>query len=336
MIVECAAVREGKFIRNIFLPIEKVGDFADQYDNIGVFKSIMATEEGKSFENSPLIGPFSIDLDLGERAVTDSAFPILRLSALKSIRCISDYLCIPEDSVLVFFSGRKGLHLSVPSAVIGAYPYEYLNMVYRHLAIKIIRNSNINIMDTRIYAKRSLLRIPNSIHEATGFYKVPLSHNELKTMTLTELYEAAEKPRYMRYAVCAPSHQTKLRYAQLMFEWRKQEGLRKKLDEYDSPLKNTPPCINSLLKTDVQIGRRNISLAALVCFLKNRGMEYDLVTSIAEDWNYNHCKPPIRPSEFKATAKSILKGSYNYGCATLSEISECDRENCPLKPGGGN
>lgn len=87
---------------------------------------------------------------------------------------------ISPEAVPVWFSGRKGFHVGLPLSLCGAPgPSERFHRVCRKLAEHLAEVASVSI-DTGIYDAVRLFRCPNSKHEKSGLYKVPVSFDELQ------------------------------------------------------------------------------------------------------------------------------------------------------------
>lgn len=108
----------------------------------------------------------------------------------------TDQWGVPDDALLVFFSGSKGFHVGVPAALWSPAPSAQFNHVARRLAETISRSAGGGIViDTSIYSKVGLFRAPNSWHAKTGFHKVILAHEELLSLSIEAIKGLARSPR---------------------------------------------------------------------------------------------------------------------------------------------
>lgn len=97
----------------------------------------------------------------------------------------------------IWFSGSKGFHLGVPICAFGdaAVPSEQFAAQCKAVAMNIAEQAGVTI-DTTVYDRVRLFRIPNSKHEKTGLYKIPVTHNELQASDeVSWLLERARNPR---------------------------------------------------------------------------------------------------------------------------------------------
>jgi hypothetical protein len=127
------------------------------------------------------------DIDNGrdlEHALTDARCLVLRLN---------DDLGVAPEELLIFFSGAKGFHIGVPTALWVPWPSADFHMVVREMATTFANSIGIKI-DSSIYDKLRAFRAPNSRHPRTGLHKRRLSPDELLNMSLDAIRALAREP----------------------------------------------------------------------------------------------------------------------------------------------
>ena len=100
---------------------------------------------------------------------------------------------IPPECLLVFFSGRKGFHTGLPTALFAPAPGEAFHRITREFAKRIAEQAHVTI-DTGVYDPVRAFRAPNSRHPKSGLYKRILPADKLDTMTADECIELARQP----------------------------------------------------------------------------------------------------------------------------------------------
>ena len=75
----------------------------------------------------------------------------------------------------------------------GLLPKQDLNQEFKNLAIWLQQQSTSPIIDTAIYDRKRLLRIPNTINSKTGLYKVPITIQNLYDFSLTDMINYAKE-----------------------------------------------------------------------------------------------------------------------------------------------
>lgn len=91
---------------------------------------------------------------------------------------------IPEDAINVYFSGNKGFHVTVLTD-------KYLTSQQTK---KIAKNlsKGLTTFDSVIYNDNRIIRVPNTKHAESGFFKTPISIEELNTSTVNDIKEIAK------------------------------------------------------------------------------------------------------------------------------------------------
>lgn len=84
---------------------------------------------------------------------------------------------IPKESVLVYFTGKKGFHIECEPIALGINPSNSLPKVFRYIATKLKNNLNLVSLDFSVYDLRRMWRLPGSKHQSTGLYKTLLNPN---------------------------------------------------------------------------------------------------------------------------------------------------------------
>ncbi|MHB1035743.1 MAG: DNA primase [Pirellulales bacterium] len=98
----------------------------------------------------------------------------------------------PAD-LLIFFSGSKGFHIGLPTALWLPLPSLTFHRVARRFAENVAALASVTI-DMGIYDRVRALRAPNSKHGKTGRHKRRLTYDELLTLPLSAIVELAAKP----------------------------------------------------------------------------------------------------------------------------------------------
>jgi hypothetical protein len=97
-----------------------------------------------------------------------------------------------DDAVGVYFSGRKGFHVTLAMpAGIPASPA--VPATAKHLALALAGAAGVAI-DAGCYDHQRIVRLPNSRHPRTGLHKRPLTHEELFRLPLDAILGLARCP----------------------------------------------------------------------------------------------------------------------------------------------
>jgi hypothetical protein len=95
--------------------------------------------------------------------------------------------------ILVLFSGGKGFHVGLPTALWNPEPCDHFNLIARQFTERIAESAGVKI-DPGIYGKTSSLRAPNSRHPKTGLHKRQIEPEWLERMSREKVLALATKP----------------------------------------------------------------------------------------------------------------------------------------------
>lgn len=102
-------------------------------------------------------------------------------------------LGVSDDEPMVFFSGKKGFHALVPTFLWAPEPGINFAQISRIFAERIAELAGVSI-DTMIYQKLHLLRMPNTRHPDTGLFKRHLTVDELLNLDVPKIKNLAKVP----------------------------------------------------------------------------------------------------------------------------------------------
>ncbi|MBN2293940.1 MAG: hypothetical protein JXM70_16050 [Pirellulales bacterium] len=127
---------------------------------------------------------FDIDCEELGDALTDAR----RLASL-----LDERYRLPEEALLIFFSGSKGFHVGLPTALWSPEPSDVFHQVARRFAENTAEQAGVAI-DTGVYDRVRAFRAPNSRHPKTGLHKRWLSFDELMGLSLDAILDRAKQP----------------------------------------------------------------------------------------------------------------------------------------------
>jgi hypothetical protein len=127
---------------------------------------------------------FDVDRQNLEIALTDSR---------KLVRCIMERYPAEGAAPLVFFSGSKGFHVGIPTALWAPEPSVTFHKAAKQFASNIAAEAGV-VIDPAIYDKVRLFRAPNSRHAKTGWHKRLLKPDELLLLPFDDIVHLAESP----------------------------------------------------------------------------------------------------------------------------------------------
>lgn len=118
-------------------------------------------------------------------------------AAVSDARRLVKFLCerwqINADVLLIFFSGSKGFHVGLPTALWDPQPAAIFHSYAKHFATCLASLAEVEI-DNGVYDRVRLFRAPNSRHQKTGRHKRRLTSDEFFTMSSAAILTQADTP----------------------------------------------------------------------------------------------------------------------------------------------
>ena len=148
----------------VFYEMENIDHYREKHNNIGLYTSIWhfnTTDINKAIR----LGSLYFDLDSEDMNL-----------CYEEAQRLYDYLSIhiPQESLLVYFTGKKGFHIECEALSLGINPSNELPKVFRYIANKLKEDLSISSMDFSVYDMRRMWRLPGSLHQATKLFKTLL------------------------------------------------------------------------------------------------------------------------------------------------------------------
>ncbi len=311
------------FSRGLYIPYLTLPLYVEEHNRTSVFCSAYRYNSPE-VERADLFGDFYMDFD------DEEDFEHVREDVIVALSYFKICYHIEKECITIYFSGNKGIHLIVPARILGIEPCPMLNGIFKYIASSMNGFTNHKTLDTKIYDKRRMFRIPNTKHEKSGLFKVQITLDELYRLSHEQIKELAKCPRPIHTWSGPDVH----RYAQQQYlraikEYQESSKDTQKDRRYAAKLTSTPPCIQAILDNGAEEGCRNITIACLTDFYKNCGKSLSETIELISDWNSRNIKP-TGTAEMTKTIRSMFTSDKQFGCSTLKTISICKRAECPL------
>ena len=145
----------------VFITDNDLSNFREDNNNIGLYTSIWKYNN-KDIGNSTRLSSLYFDLDNIDGSVSLS-------DTIKLKEYLLDY--IPEESIIVYFTGKKGFHIECEAVALGINPSNKLPEIFRHIANKINDKLKLSSLDFSVYDPRRMWRLEGSAHQDTGLHK---------------------------------------------------------------------------------------------------------------------------------------------------------------------
>lgn len=145
----------------LFYEIKNINQYREMHDNTGLYTSVWHYNS-KDINSCIRLGSLYFDLDNHDIN-----------KCYEEVKFLYNYLIeyIPEKSVIVYFTGKKGFHIECEALALGINPTNELPKIFRYVASKIKEKHLIESLDFAVYDMRRMWRLPGSKHQSTGLYK---------------------------------------------------------------------------------------------------------------------------------------------------------------------
>jgi len=268
-----------------------------------------------------------------------------------------DYWGAGEEAVFPFFSGQKGFHVGIHTGVFGdVEPGERLPDVLHRVMRAVVSEARprySETLDWSVGRRLGLLRVGNTHHGASGYYKVPLTLHELMNCEPDEIRALARSPREAYFTDgtgLVPLYNVERApdaadlYADCLGQI--DENGRRRLPQPEAFLKPgglTDALCDAemvLYHQGVPDGARSWTALRLASRMRCAGYGEDEAASLVLDWN-EECEPPMEGPEVERIVGVAYRSGmpYQFGCgsgqddpATARVYEACpytDRSQCP-------
>ena len=303
---------------------------------------------GSSLESCPISGPLFFDLDGDLR--TRRNYKELKRSVRAVINWFKQWE-LTEQEIEIYFSGSKGFHVVIPEKVLDIKPSVDLNKINKAIAMFLKTEIGIEYIDTGIYDRRRVLRLPGSVNFKTGLYKIPLPFDVFDAVSLKNLRQAASV-RPLKSSITRMVYAVNKKAAERFLDctrWAR----KLQADKYDTTNlsgkaaadcqtinlsdneKNTKeflPCIKNALYGDCEEGRRNSTAFLIASSLIQRKMGREEIKRLIFAWNKRLSRPLDETEIEKVIGNAFSntqKGKNYYGCGVFRDNGLCI-DNCNI------
>ncbi len=210
----------------------------------------------------------------------------------RALGILHERYSVPVESVRCYYSGAKGFHVEVPSGAFGGFePSQHIASRLRQLVQILFPAADRISCDRAIYEKLRLWRWPNTRHGKTGLYKVPLTGDEILTLTLDQIRMLAKAPRMVDYL---DSHAYVVPALRELWHQARQSGGLVSL-----PVNHHGARIDE--------GGRNNALTSIAGRLRRSGLSGEAMLAALIVHNAERCIPPLPESEVRQIAASVAR-----------------------------
>ena len=336
--VELGGLKNGFFSRKNFYRIgiqnfaQSYKNFIKKYNNTDVYQCVYFYDSKDDIDNSVLYGGFYLDLD-GD-INSNAGYDELKSDVSGAVAFFKS-IGLRENEIKIYFSGSKGFHIEIAANTLGIIPDKNLNVLYKAWALYLHNVLSIKNIDLKIYDRRRLFRIADSVNGKTGLYKKRITLDQALKYSHEEMCEYAKNTIYNvlfettsginKMAAINFYNQSK----KLLNQNRKEKTVQVVIPKTKQELL---PCVKVLLETGAQKGYRNNTLVLLSSAVLQSGYSLDETIQIMNSWNELN-DPPMNEKEIELTTKSaysMLLTGKKYGCTAFKELGYCIDNNCKL------
>jgi len=153
----------------LMIDIDSIESFRLENSNRGLYTSVW-NYDSEDIESATRLGSLYFDIDSSNE---DLAYEHCK----KLYSHIINY--VPSDSILVYFTGKKGFHLECEAQTLGINPSNNLPNIFRWIATKLKNDLDLDTLDFSVYDARRMWRLPGSMHQDTGLFKTLIDQDLL-------------------------------------------------------------------------------------------------------------------------------------------------------------
>lgn len=325
------------------LNVKDLAAFQSGANNWNCFASIQCFANAERERGEYHIAPLYFDLDFPDNP------EVAQADAIKIIDFFMAELGLQESDIWVYFSGSKGFHVLVSTGALKIDARPDLQKIFKHIASYLKHRLGdtyfddtekkdkvipLKSVDYQVYTCPRMLRLPNSVHSKTRLFKVELTIQELKTLSLTEIKQLAEKPRNAVFPNRPAEKREKAAnfYANKLREYLEAAKTTEKKyagEEFNFVKGNPPVCVQDILnggwKKD---GDRNMATVQLATYFKEAGHGYEETLAVLEDWvqKFTTATADWEKKQKAANTRSVVAtvfegdNNYRFGCAFIRSL----------------
>jgi len=275
---------EGELYRSLFSFGEEIKDYVRKTGSVSKFDGIVN------------IDTVVLDVD-GE---TEERF-----IKLGKVLNILDNMNVSKVNYQVYFSGR-GFHIHLHPSLFNIEP-----TTESHKDLKKVILQNFDTLVDNIYDKMRLIRVPNTVNNKTGLYKIPLTLTEIMEATPFDIVDLAKEPRYDFEVEILKGHH--------LFKYTEESE--------DTPIDKTYNktnkynCIHTILNNPAPKGGRHNHVLRLASHFHRQGYSQEVTKSICSGWINDRNEEP----DIIKTIADVYQWDSFYSCKDELLQKYCDK-----------
>jgi len=214
---------------------------------------------------------------------------------------------LTEDNIVIWFSGT-GYHIDIHGGSFKLPPSIDYPFIIKQTMIKIFPElSN----DNSIYTRTGVIRLPFSLNQKSGLYKIPLSLTEVNTLTWEEIHSRARDYEAVKERIQWFVDELSNKYGEeeLSYLVSEQVPQVRELTKTSEPC-NIVSCIYKIWTEGAIEGSRNNAVMRLASHFRRSGFPSEAAKAAILQWNNNSLDENIVLAKIEYTYN---KG-YKFGC----------------------
>ncbi len=228
------------------------------------------------------------------------------LSKLREILMHLKVLEVLEESIQCYFSGT-GYHIVITNKVFNFQPSDSLPYQVKQTMSNLFEN-----IDTSIYMRSGIYRVPHTKNQKTGLYKIPITMIEAYHSTVKEIHKLASDPRF-EYPYDLLDGNCELE-SHICLD-------KPKIAEFGNVMEPTKvvPCVQTMLRNGPTEGSRHNTILRIASHFKRHGIPSEYAKVALLHWNNN----TLNENSMIEKTESVYNGNYNYGCQDVLMKKYC-------------
>ena len=214
-----------------------------------------------------------------------------------------------ENDVHIYFSGT-GYHFEIPN-IFGFSPSQNL-----HKEVKATIDAYFPESDSVFYHLAGLIRVPNTINNKSGLYKIPLKEEEFVHLSYSEIHKLAEKPREeLIYTQFSKDYTI---YPHLIQRVKEENNNNDPLNLIGSASRKVS-CVQHMYNLGEEEGTRHERIMRMASAWRRAGIPEKAIISMMKNY-----APSLSSYEVEKYVTDIFKKGYSYSCQDKIMKQFCD------------
>jgi len=303
-----------EFIDAYTLPTEHPTTITDAYCGLFLFTEDLYNYHIENGKDKGYRGPHDakfIPIDIDSKDPEE--LPALLEKTKFFLGKLEDQFEVMSNHLQIFFSGNRGFHILIPTALITYEPDPKLHIHIKDFCSKLCEGSL--DLDKSIYDQQRMLRLPNSRHSKSNLLKIQLTGLQIFELGIDEIKDKAEE----KVAIVSPDIDPEKKNAKLQQLWDETKPVGKsKVRPKREPTTEHHVirwlCIEKMLEgvSETDPSRNGCALR-IACHFKNIGCKKAECQSELTEWNFKNT-PPLPEEEIEKVVESAYSGEYRFKC----------------------